>query len=241
MSDEDPKETAEAGEFTRLFGGGKGPASPDETVIQPLPVTKSEPPPVVGRPPQPQRPPQRPLDKPFIDPKAGPGEFTRMFKAPSAPVTTPPPAGNVAAPQESEFTRFFKANQLPGGREVNWKEVENRPEPAPEPKAPGEFTHLFGRSSQASPPSPTPAAPSVPFAPAPPVAERFASSVVQVDEFARIIGSRPPSSQAPTPTPANDSEAITDHKGRSLTILLVVIAAILILAGSAIYIFVIRK
>jgi hypothetical protein len=235
MGDENPKETAEAGEFTRLFGGAKGPASPEGTANPPVPVTKSEPPPVVGRPLQPQRPPQRPLDKPFTDPKAGPGEFTRMFKVPAAPVTTPPVPGNVAPPQESEFTRFFKANQLPSVREVNWKEVENRPEPAPEAKAPGEFTHLFGRSSQASAPSPAPATPAAA------ATQRFAASAVQIDEFARIIGSRPPSSQPATPRPATGSEARPDHKGPALTMLFVVIAVILILSACAIYFFVIRK
>ncbi len=232
MSDENPKEPAEAGEFTRLFGAGKGPVSPEETVIQPAPVTRSEPAPVVGRPPQPQRPPQRPADKPFVDPKAGPGEFTRMFKVPGAPATTPPPSAKVTPPQESEFTRFFKSNQLPGGREVNWKEVENRPEPAPEPKGSGEFTQLFGRPSQASSPQPPAAAP---------VTERFAPSVVQVDEFAKIMGSRPPSSQPKTPTLENESEAKTVRKSPALTILFVVIAVILMLAAGAIYFFVIRK
>jgi hypothetical protein len=231
MSDEKKKPT-DAGEFTRVFGGGKEPVSPNqETVIIPTPVQKSEPPP--ARPPQPQRPPQRPPDKAFGDRKDGPGEFTQLFRTPGAPMAAPPAVQRPAPPQESEFTRFFKGDQLPRGREVDWKEVEQAPEPAAETKAAGEFTHLFGRVAQPqAAPAQTPAAPP---------RERFAPSVIQVDEFAKIIAPRPASSQPQAAaSAADDLEPAANRKGPALTILLVVIAAILILAGCAIYFFVVR-
>jgi hypothetical protein len=115
---------------------------------------------------------------------------------------------------------------------VNWKEVEKRPEPAPE-KPDGEFTDLFGRPPQGnSAPGPLPATASI---------ERFAPSVVQVDEFARVIASRPASSQPKAPLVVNEPESTAAQKKPSPTILFVVIAAILILSGCAIYFFVIRK
>lgn len=178
----------------------------------PAPAQKGEPP--AARPPQPQRPPQRPPEKSPGGGKAGPGEFTRMFKVPGTPAPAPPAVQRPAAPQESEFTRFFKGNQLSTGSEVNWKEVEQRPEPPAETKAAGEF------------PSP----------------DRFASSVIQVDEFAKIIAPRPASNQPQAATAAaDDPEPSPNPKGPALAILLAVIAAVLLLAGCAIYFFVIRK
>jgi hypothetical protein len=212
MSDE-KKKPGEAGEFTRVFGGGKQPLPPNqETVIIPAPVQKSDPP--AARPPQPQRPPQRPPDKAFGGGKAGPGEFTRMFKVPGTPIAAPPTIQRPAAPQESEFTRFFKGNQLPAESEVNWKDVEQRPQPAAPTKAVGEF----------------------------PPPDRFAPSVIQVDEFAKIVAPRPASSQPQAAAAAaDDPEPSSNPKGTALAILLAVIAAILILAGCAIYFFVVRK
>ena len=231
MSDE-KKSSTEGGEFTRLFGGPEKPPSPnEETVVIPTPVQKSDSP--SARPPQPQRPPQRPPDKAIGDSKAGPGEFTRLFRTPGAPAVKPPVPQAAAPPQESEFTRFFKGDQLPGGREVNWKEVEQRPEPAAATKQAGEFTHLFGQIAQ-----PEAVAPKMPTAPQP---ERFAPSAIQTDEFAKIIAPRTASSQPHAPGPANDPQPAGDSKAPTLTILLAVIAAILLLTGCAIYFFVIRK
>jgi hypothetical protein len=157
-----------------------------------------------------------------------------MFKAPGGPAVTPPASQGAASPQESEFTQFFKGSQLPSGREVNWKEVEKRPEPAPEPKPAGDFTQFFGRMSAAS-------AGAGPVPAAPPAAERFAPSVVQVDEFAKIIAPRPASSRPQAAGVADDPEPAAKPKGPALAILLVVIAVILLLTGCAIYFFVIRK
>jgi hypothetical protein len=88
----------------------------------------------------------------------GPGEFTRMFQmTPPPPDRAPPPkprsrtnAGN------GEFTRYFQDPLGKGSGEVDF----GRNVPAPPPKAeaePGEFTRMFGRpsfSGETKPPKP---------------------------------------------------------------------------------------
>ncbi len=86
-----------------------------------------------------------PLSEPPVKPKVAsePGEFTQMFRAPTAPTPSPagpgPEVGQKAAAEPGEFTRMFKGPAVPPQRPV--------PPAPPTPPAsgpePGEFTRLF--------------------------------------------------------------------------------------------------
>ncbi len=106
---------------------------------------------------RPQSPaPVRPPEPVLKQAQAEPGEFTRMFQAPTvaAPqATAPAPAPKPQAqPEVGEFTKMFQAPKAPP------------PAPAPAPvKEPGEFTRMFQASpspAAAPPPAATKSGPS---------------------------------------------------------------------------------
>jgi hypothetical protein len=271
MSNKDPEDRQEdllqEGEFTRFFNGAKPAVDPSEqaTTIQSVPPLNTlprspgvkdqpgvEPKPNPVKLPRVQRPPSNPVGLKFptstSESSSGPGEFTRLFNMPPAAKTGDRPAAPKPLPEgESEFTRFFKAPQLPNAREVDWNKVKDQPPPPPPAKSDGTFTDFFGRTGNAgavrkeaerNPPGPV---------------QRSGSSLeeapFQADEFAKVVAPRARSSgvasagtgPAAAPISENPVNASAQTKpGASFPALIILIAAVLILAVFAIYYFVVR-
>lgn len=204
---------AESGEFTRFFQ-----TSPSETPAPPAPPLSTSPPSV-----------------PTTGSEGG--------------ILRPPSPAKTAPPSESDFTRYFKTPQMPAGRDIDWKSVEAerlKPADAPPPAAPaskapapGEFTHLFGRSAQLtpSPESPT-------RQPPPKIVDRLAPSPVQADDFAKVLGERSAPAPSQTPSTANVGSApvqpASAGNNTALLVLVALIAVVLLLAAAATYLFVLR-
>jgi len=163
MSDQNPQDPKEPGEFTRLFGVNSTPpetpasGSPrlpadkanlpgDETVLQPLKLDN----PQRAVRPQPQRPDR--LARPSAaDGRQNPGEFTRIFRGAEAFTSEPPPAAAATGSKTAEpgeFTRFFQA---PPASPVNAQREQAPATPVPVPPKPAgpaplsesEFTRYF--------------------------------------------------------------------------------------------------
>lgn len=128
-SSEQPAKSGTTGDFTRLFGplnGFEKTSAPDK--------------------------------KPA--PKEEPGEFTKLFYAPPKPVTDPghtpipPPAKpKVNAEGPGEFTRVFDnpfSTPASEPERTLYREPLPPPATAPPKRAEGEFTRVFGQSSQAT-------------------------------------------------------------------------------------------
>jgi hypothetical protein len=129
-----------AGEFTQLFRATVG--DPGQPPAPPPPVAEPMAP-----------PPPRPA-APAVEPKSGPGEFTRLFQAPAsgAPASLPqvpeqhwetPPEQPWTSPKSGgpgEFTRLFQAHPAGGTQAPAAPEA---PPKAPATAGPGEFTRLF--------------------------------------------------------------------------------------------------
>ncbi len=177
-----PPARAESGEFTRMF------RPPSAAPVQPPPVLRNEPNPVTVDktvlPNEPTGPP--PAAPPATGPE--PGEFTRMFRPPSAapvqpppvlrnepnPVTVdkpvlpsqltvpPPTAPPSAGPEPGEFTRMFRpASAAPANPpSVLRNEPNFAPPSGPVSRAqPSEFTRMFQTPAAENP---APIAPSAP-------------------------------------------------------------------------------
>ncbi len=259
-----PAGMPEPGEFTRMFrtSGEVSPGVPPP----PAPVPEPAPQPPAEKKPSdftrmfsavPAPPPTAP-EQP--KPAQEPGSFTQFFREPAAkPVAPPnPPVAPSTAPpvpgQQSEFTRFFKDPLPATGREVNWKAIENQPAPLPPSKAPGEFTRMFGRSERMSPgqasgsggkESATNLFPDSRSASGP------KDATGQVDDFAKIFAQSPtvsePKPAAATPAPPVSAPIkpvippAAKPAGPPVLVLIVILAAVLVLAGCALYYFVFRK
>ena len=165
-----PPVASEPGEFTRLFQTGAVPAAP--------PAAPSPVPPAIAKIPQPSTGPAAPIPQGPAAPPAGssPGEFTRLFREPAAPMAEPtPPPPPPASSSPGDFTRMFQQSSMPSAPAPgDW------PAPPPPPAEAGEFTRLFQ--------SPSPAAP-------PP------ESRSQGSEFTRFFQAPPPETEGP-PLPA---------------------------------------
>jgi hypothetical protein len=259
-----PAAKPEPGEFTRMFrtSAEVSPTAPPP----PAPVSESAlQPPGEKKPsdftrmfsavpaPQPAAP---ELPKPVEEP----GSFTQFFREPAPkPVVPPnppvaPPTGPSAPGRESEFTRFFKDPLPSAGREVNWKAIENQPTPLAPPKAPGDFTRMFGRPERVSP-GPAPGSGGQESAtnlfPNSRSGSAPKDATGQVDDFAKIFTQSPTVSE-PKPAPATPPPAasapikpiippVAKPAGPPVLVLIVIIAAVLVLAGCALYYFVFRK
>ncbi|MDQ2775408.1 MAG: hypothetical protein M3Y57_10910 [Acidobacteriota bacterium] len=264
-----PAGKPEPGEFTRMFRTSTelspGVPPPPAPVSEPAPQAPAEKKPSdftrmfsavpTLRPTAPEPAQEKPV--------AEPGSFTQFFREPAAkPVALPsPPAASPTRPpvvsgRESEFTKFFKDPLPSAGREVNWKSIENQPAPLAASKAAGEFTRMFGRSERVSPgqapgsggkESATNLFPSSKPALAP------KDTTGQVDDFAKIFAQssavsepKPPAATAPQAQPASAPmkpviPAVAKPAGPPVLVLIVIITAVLVLAGCALYYFVFRK
>jgi hypothetical protein len=177
-------------QFAELFPTAERPILPPETVLQPPPPAPKAPPPAA----------------PVLanEPTHQPGEFTRMFQAPAAPVKSPaapPPAGIVsvapAAPakkEPGEFTRMFQAPAAPP------------PPPSPaSPSGPSDFERFFETPAPAGPMPQSPAVqqPLTPQAPG-------GSGHNKAGEFTRMFGkagmAAPPAAPAAPPSPQEPGE-----------------------------------
>jgi len=165
-----PPVASAPGEFTRLFQTAAVPAAP--------PAAPSPVPPAIAKIPQPSTGPAAPIPQGPAAPPAGssPGEFTRLFREPAAPMAEPtPPPPPPASSSPGDFTRMFQQSSMPSAPAPgDW------PAPPPPPAEAGEFTRLFQ--------SPSPAAP-------PP------ESRSQGSEFTRFFQAPPPGTEGP-PLPA---------------------------------------
>lgn len=195
-------------------------------------------------------PPSAPVPPPPKQPASEePGAFTRMFQAPP-PAATPEKISLPPKPQSSqdsgEFTRFFQ-NPLPSAREPDWKALQNQPSAPPAPKPEGDFTRMFGRPSGSnSPAKPSPSAEgatdlfqkpkgAAPSAPGP---------KTTTDDFSKQFGASAPAAPKPASPPAVALPAVVPVqlpvKKPPVLILIVIVVALLVLAGCAIYYFVIK-
>jgi hypothetical protein len=131
----------------------------------------------------------KPEPSEFAEPAAGqqqPGEFTRLFQAPSQPA----PAGEAGSSAPGEFTRMFQAPA----------QQPSAPPESKKPEGPGEFTRFF--EAQGYGPNPNPFAAGAPPAPATPPAPKQG-------EFTKVFGAgemrhfsstpAPPSAAPPSP------------------------------------------
>lgn len=144
-------------------------------------------------------------------PAAGPGEFTRAFRAvaPAAP-TSPEHPGLAAQPPPQttappgEFTRIFGAPQPPAHSPVQPEAVppvQPPTRPAPPAGVPGEFTRVFG----GPPPEATP-----PIWPAP-TSPTWGAPNPAEDYLARLSGAAGSSGEAPAPNPPEPSAPATPN------------------------------
>jgi hypothetical protein len=195
-------EEDEAGEFTRMFRAASDPASgPAPPPAAPPPQAAAPPPPASGTSVPPLSSTAAPgaaevadtasplrADSPPAAGPTGPGEFTRLFQAPTVPAPPPrqpqtPPAEPSAAADADSFTAMFRspaASTPPPSPPPHQAPPAGPPPGAPSarPAAPvesgeGEFTRMIraatGLDRNAPPSSGAPSQPPSPLQPPPPV------------------------------------------------------------------------
>jgi hypothetical protein len=198
-----PDASAVNQQFAELFPTAERPIVADSLLQAPQrPQSAAAP----LRPPAPPQPPAAPPPQA----KPEPGEFTRMFQAPTAPgpapLSTPAPAPPQAPPLQAkkeagEFTRMFQA---PGASISPAAPAPPAPPPAASKSGPGDFTRFFETPSPAGPMPHSPAVqqPLTPQAPG-------SSGHNRVSEFTRTFGkgeldmppARPPVAPPPQKEP----------------------------------------
>jgi len=258
-----PDAKSEPGEFTQMFRPPAAPEvdAPAATVPPPQPA---QPKPSSGpgdftrmfsapaaQPPAPKSP-EPPSPPPGSKPPNEPGSFTAFFSKPAAPApATPAPPPVSSPPQESEFTRFFSEPLPSTGREVNWKAIENQPPPPAAPKGPGEFTRMFGRAQTAGK-GPLPEGGATDLFQSSRPASPAANSATQVDDFAKVFAQKPNAAEptaaasvqvqaSPAPAAKPVVPAAVKPAGPPMVVLVIIILAVVVLAGCALYYFVFRK
>lgn len=229
MQNEELDETNSGGEFTRFFRSGDPvsakpsadapklpePAAPSQsTQSATRPLTK-----MFTAKAQPQRPPHAP-QPPAYEPKLSPGEFTRMFGAPTLPTPAPPAAPSFNVAQHSVVQ---KQDSWPTPTQGNSNGI------------PGEFTEMFGKKA-------SPAKAPAQVSPASWGSSAAVEEPVMHDEYARVVaGPRARTSAAAeesqTPGSELNGQATTAPK---LWVPLALTGVVVILAALAIYLLVLR-
>ena len=183
--------------------------------------------------------PQRPVAQPSSSGLDQAGTF-RAFPPAQVPSTA-----SVEAPQasEAEFTRMFSSALPAAEGKVDWAAIESRPAPLPGPRAVGDFTQMFGRAdmevaSQAEGAVSSQAT----------KAEGAISSFTSVFSPAKMevaeVKMEAPAAAAAVKAEAAEPKqgaAAPKSQGPPLVMLAFVLIGIVILAGAAVYFFVIRK